>query len=195
MKREVKIGKELFTINVYRAYTDKEAAAIFNVELQDIYDAIENNPGRFANGLVCKCTKEEPDGIKMLFPEKGICMLATVLRTKEAEEKVLSMIEAYVGVKGFVEEFERAMLEGKELEKKRRGNKGKGKDRSGENGEASDEEKEEMSDEEAEEASDEEKEEMSDEEAEETSVGETEEMSDEENGESSDEKKGSDLKE
>lgn len=194
MKREVKIGKELFTFNVYRAYTDKEAAAMFNVELQDIYDAIENNLSRFANGLVCKCANAEPDGIKMLFPEKGLCMLATVLKTKEAEEKVLSMIEAYVGVKGFAEEFGRALLEGEELEKKRKSNKGKGKDRSKENGDTSDEEKEEMSDEENGATQNEEKEKKSDEENGLTSHEGKKEMSDEEDGVMSEEGKGAESK-
>ena len=116
MKGELKIGNELVKINVHRAYTDKDAAKIFNVEPQDIYDAVASNPGRFADGLVCKCEEGAPDGVRMLFPEKGMCMLATMLKSEFAETMVLTMAEMYVGMKEFVGDLERIFAKKHELE-------------------------------------------------------------------------------
>lgn len=111
MKREVKIGDERITFNVHKACSDKTVAELFKVKLQDIYDVVENNRSKFSNEFACRCEKEAPDGVRMLFTEKGVCMLATLLHTEEAEACVLAMVETFVAMKGFMEDLKKALIE------------------------------------------------------------------------------------
>ncbi|KKM70455.1 hypothetical protein LCGC14_1440530 [marine sediment metagenome] len=78
---------------------DADGAEIYGVETKRINEAVKNNPDKFPTGYVIELDKTEWDGLKSkfstsikggkvklpsAFPEKGLHMLATILKSPQA---------------------------------------------------------------------------------------------------------------
>jgi prophage antirepressor-like protein len=78
---------------------DADVAKIYGVETKRINEAVKNNPDKFPSGYVIELDKAEWDGLKSkfststkggkvklpsAFPEKGLYMLATILKSPQA---------------------------------------------------------------------------------------------------------------
>ena len=76
-----------------------DVAEIYGVETKHINQAVKNNPDKFPAGYVIELDKTEWDGLKSkiltstqggkvkrpsAFPEKGLYMMATILKSKQA---------------------------------------------------------------------------------------------------------------
>jgi len=76
-----------------------DIAEIYGVETKHINQAVKNNPDKFPAGYVIELDKAEWDGLKSkimtsikggkvkrssTFPEKGLYMMATILKSKQA---------------------------------------------------------------------------------------------------------------
>ena len=104
---------------------DRDVAALYGVETRIINQAVKNNPGKFPAGYVVELTQEE---IKVLrskiltletnpgkghhskhgykvFTEKGLYMLATILKGEQAVRTTLSIIETYAEVRAMKREL------------------------------------------------------------------------------------------
>jgi hypothetical protein len=79
---------------------DVDVAEIYGVETKRINEAVKNNPKKFPSGYIVELDKAEWDGLKSKFststkggkvklptpfPEKGLYMLATILKSPRAE--------------------------------------------------------------------------------------------------------------
>ena len=93
---------------------DKDVAELFEVETRDVNKAVKNNPAKFPQGYVFEITKEEFEVLRgkfstakfaktrtlpKVFTEKGLYMLATILKSKRATQATLQIIETFARVK------------------------------------------------------------------------------------------------
>jgi hypothetical protein len=89
---------------------DADVAEIYGVETKRINEAVKNNPDKFPDGYIIELDKPEWDGLKSkfstsikggkvklpsAFPEKGLYMLATILKSPQAVQATLAIIETF----------------------------------------------------------------------------------------------------
>ena len=98
---------------------DSNVAKIYGVETRTINQAVQRNSDKFPSGYIFELSKQEKqevitkcdnllsDEIKFspkppkAFTEKGLYMLATVLRSKQATQATLQIIETFAKIKEF----------------------------------------------------------------------------------------------
>lgn len=93
---------------------DSDVAQIYGLETRDINKAVKNNPDKFPNGYVIELTKEDLETLRWkfstakfnmtrvtpkVFTDKGLYMLATIIKSKIATETTLNIIEIFAKVK------------------------------------------------------------------------------------------------
>ena len=91
---------------------DKDVAELFGVETKDVNKAVKNNPLKFPDGYVFEITKEEVLRRKVsttkfsktrvmpkAFTERGLYMLATILKSDVATSATLEIIETFAKIK------------------------------------------------------------------------------------------------
>ena len=89
---------------------DYEVAALYGVETREINQAVRNNPNKFPKGYVFDTENQELAVLRSkflittnpksrtlpkAFTEKGLYMLATILKGERAVETTISIIEAF----------------------------------------------------------------------------------------------------
>ncbi len=90
---------------------DADVAKLYGVETRDINKSVSNNPDKFPNGYVVELSEDEKkelvenfhrfDRLKhssampKAFSEKGLYMLATILKSKQATMTTLTIIETF----------------------------------------------------------------------------------------------------
>lgn len=94
---------------------DADVAELYGVETRRINEAVKNNPDKFPDGYLFELDKEEKkelvenfDRFKKLkhssvpikgFTERGLYMLATILKSPKAVETTLAIIDTFAKVK------------------------------------------------------------------------------------------------
>jgi hypothetical protein len=94
---------------------DSDVAQLYGVETKDINKAVKNNPDKFPNNYILELTKEEKNKVvenfhhlsklkysphnPKVFTEKGLYMLATILKSKKATQATIIIIETFAKVK------------------------------------------------------------------------------------------------
>ena len=89
----------IIEIRDQKVLLDVDVGEIYGVETKRINEAVKNNPDKFPAGYVIELDKTEWDGLKSkfstsikggkvklpsAFPEKGLYMLATILKSPRA---------------------------------------------------------------------------------------------------------------
>lgn len=90
---------------------DSDVANIYGVETKRINEAVKNNPDKFPAGYIIELDKTEWDALKSkfstsmkggkvklpsAFTEKGLYMLATILKSTVAAQATISIIETLI---------------------------------------------------------------------------------------------------
>ncbi len=110
-----------------RVLLDADVARIYGVETKRVNEAVKNNPDKFPHGYLFELSAEEWESLKTpssasacpglrskistakitktrvppkAFPEKGLYMLATILKSPRATAATLGIIEAYATLRG-----------------------------------------------------------------------------------------------
>lgn len=94
---------------------DSDVAQLYGVETRDINKAVKNNPDKFPYGYIIELTGEEKKELvenfhrfnklkhstvtPKVFTEKGLYMLATIIKSSVATQTTLSIIETFAKVK------------------------------------------------------------------------------------------------
>ncbi len=93
---------------------DSDVAELYEVEVKRINEAVKNNPDKFPSGYVIELTDDEWKELKSkfstsswggkrklpkAFSEKGLYMLATILKGKRATKATITIIETFAKVK------------------------------------------------------------------------------------------------
>jgi hypothetical protein len=122
------IEEKLITVREKQVLLDKDVALLYDVQTKRINEAVKNNPEKFPEGYIINLTKEEWqyqlvenfDQFKNLkhsyvlpkaFTEKGLYMLATILKSSKATETTIAIIETYAKIKELSRVIERVTEE------------------------------------------------------------------------------------
>ena len=108
------IESKLLEIRNQKVFLDIDIAELYGVETKRINEAVKNNSDKFPMGYILKLSKEEWDILKSkfstskrggkiklpkAFTEKGLYMLATILKSKTATQTTISIIETFAKVR------------------------------------------------------------------------------------------------
>ena len=101
---------------------DRDVAALYGVETKHVNQAVRNNPGRFLDGYVFELSNDELQNLRSkfltanistksrvppkVFTERGLYMLATILKSARAERATIAIIETYAQLRSMVRDME-----------------------------------------------------------------------------------------
>ena len=104
------VRQSIITLRGQQVIIDSTVAELYGVQTREINQAVKNNPRKFPEGYIFELEKEEVAELKSkflisnphanrarpkAFTEKGLYMLATILKGDRAIETTLSIIESY----------------------------------------------------------------------------------------------------
>ena len=108
-------------IRGFQVIIDADIATLYGVEPKRINEAVRNNPDKFPNDYMFEITEEELNILRSkfstakvstksrylpkAFTEKGLYMLATILRSKKSIEVTFAIIETFVKVRNIKQEL------------------------------------------------------------------------------------------
>ncbi len=108
------IENKIVTIRGRQVILDSDIAHLYDVETKRINEAVKNNPDKFPEGYVFSLTADEFHGLKSkfstsswggvrklpkAFTEKGLYMLATILKSPVATRTTIAIIETFAKVR------------------------------------------------------------------------------------------------
>jgi len=104
------VNDKIIIIRNEKVLLDCDVAELYGVETMRINEAVKNNPDKFPEGYILTLTKDEKkqvieifDNLKIkfspvlpkAFTERGLYMLATILKSPQATQTTISIIEAF----------------------------------------------------------------------------------------------------
>lgn len=111
----VDVESKIITLRDKKVILDSDIALLYGVETKRINEAVKNNPDKFPRGYIIELTQDEWTLMKSkistsflkggktkppkAFTEKGLYMLATILKSDKATKTTLSIIETFSKVK------------------------------------------------------------------------------------------------
>jgi len=109
------IENKIIQIQGKQVILDSDVAELYGVETKRINEAIKNNPDKFPNGYIILLNQEDKTKVVENFDhlsnlrfsavlpkgisEKGLYMLATILKSPKATETTLAIIETFAKVR------------------------------------------------------------------------------------------------
>lgn len=126
MTNILEVENKIITLRNQQVILDSDVAELYGVETKRINEAFSNNPEKFPDGYVWELIDEEVLALRSkistlkklgrgqhskyppkAFTEKGLYMLATILKSQRAVETTIAIVEAYAKLK----ELSRVMKE------------------------------------------------------------------------------------
>lgn len=123
MTNIIEVKNKMITLRNQQVILDSDVAELYGVETKRINEAVSNNPEKFPEGYVWELDGSEKtevvenfDHLHKLkyspqfpkaFTEKGLYMLATILKSPKAVETTIAIVEAYAKLR----ELSRVMAE------------------------------------------------------------------------------------
>ena len=117
-KSEIDVEKKVVIVRNTRVILDYDVAAIYQVETKRINEAVKNNLERFPEGYFIQLTRDELSSLRSkfstldkptrgqhskympkAFTEKGLYMLATILKSKKAVQATFEIIETFARIR------------------------------------------------------------------------------------------------
>ena len=110
------IEQFIIEIRDQKVILDSDVAAIYGVETRDVNKAVKNNTDKFPKGYIFEVSKNEMADLRWkistaklsktraspkAFTEKGLYMLATILKSPQATTATLRIIETFAKVREF----------------------------------------------------------------------------------------------
>jgi len=104
------VESKVLEIQGIKVILDSDLAELYGVETRDINKAVKNNPDKFPPGYLIELTKPELDDLRgkfstakfaktrvqpKAFTEKGLYMLATILKSPRAVQTTFAIIETF----------------------------------------------------------------------------------------------------
>lgn len=105
------VEDKVILIREQKVILDSDVAALYGVETKRVNEAVKNNPDKFPGGYLLELTQQEKDEVvenfdhlKKLkysaqlpkaFTEKGLYMIATILKSARATETTFQIIETF----------------------------------------------------------------------------------------------------
>lgn len=117
MARVVKFSQvesSVMEIRGQRVILDSDVAVLYGIETMRVNEAVKNNPDKFPTGYVFELSQEEKteviekfDNPKLkfspklpkAFTEKGLYMLATILKSPKATQTTIAIVETFAKIR------------------------------------------------------------------------------------------------
>ena len=115
------VEDKIVTLRGYDVIADADVATLFGVQTKEVNQAVRNNANKFPSGYMFELTKEELDDLRSkilttkvsvksrnstkAFTEKGLYMLATILKSQRATEATFAIIETFAKVRSLKKEL------------------------------------------------------------------------------------------
>ena len=109
------VKSRMLQVRGQQVLLDRDVAALYGVETKRVNEAVRNNPDKFPLDYIFPLTTEELESLRSkfssanlssksrvvpkAFTEKGLYMLATVLKSCRAVEATFAIIETYAEVR------------------------------------------------------------------------------------------------
>ncbi|MEI8128728.1 MAG: ORF6N domain-containing protein [bacterium] len=109
------IEDKIIEINGLPVIIDADVAGIYDVETRDINKSVKNNPEKFPKGYIIELTKVQKNELvenfhqfnnlkhsktmPKAFTEKGLYMLATILKSQQATQTTIAIIETFTKIR------------------------------------------------------------------------------------------------
>lgn len=124
------VEKRMISLRGQSVLLDRDVAALYGVETKHVNQAVRNNPDKFPDGFLFQLdagefadwkskiltsisSKAEISSLKMglrrapyAFTERGLYMLATVLKSRLATTATLAIVNAYAQLRSMVRDME-----------------------------------------------------------------------------------------
>lgn len=121
------VEDKIVVVRNQKVLLDRDVAVLYGVETKRINEAVRNNPRKFREGYMFELTAEESSVLRSkfstleqvngkgryskynfkAFTERGLYMLATILKSERAEDATIAIIETFTKVR----ELKRELLE------------------------------------------------------------------------------------
>ncbi|RLD18730.1 MAG: ORF6N domain-containing protein [Caldiserica bacterium] len=130
MKKEIvsseEVASKIIEIRGEKVILDSDVALLYGVKTRDVNKAVKNNPEKFPEGYVFQLTKEEFENLRWkfstakisktrvlpkAFTEKGLYMLATILRSRRAVKTTIAIIETFTKLRNITQNIKRLSTE------------------------------------------------------------------------------------
>lgn len=133
------VEEKIVEIRNQRVLLDRDVAVLYGVETREVNQAVRNNPQKFPDGYVLFLTDEETSALRSknltleqatrgrghhtkynykAFTEKGLYMMATILKSQRATSATLAIIETFAKVHNLKRELKELHSESdKEVQK------------------------------------------------------------------------------
>ena len=115
------VKSRILEVHNQQVLLDRDVAALYGVETRVINQAVKNNPEKFPDGYVVELSSDEfttlrskfltanisskSRALPKVFTEKGLYMLATILKGEQAVRTTLAIIETYAEVRAMKREL------------------------------------------------------------------------------------------
>jgi hypothetical protein len=124
------VEKKIITLRNQQVIVDADVADLYGVQTKELNQAVKNNPEKFPKGYILELSELEKielvknfdrfekqkhsTVVPKAFTEKGLYMLATILKSPKAVETTIAIVEAYAKLK----ELSRVIVEVPQYEDK-----------------------------------------------------------------------------
>jgi phage regulator Rha-like protein len=105
------VEDKMITLRNQQVILSNHVAELYGVETREVNQAVKNNPNKFPEGYIIELDKKEKEEVVKIFDnlgnllyspsnpkaftERGLYMLATILKGPKAEETTIAIVEAY----------------------------------------------------------------------------------------------------
>ena len=106
------VESKILEIRGEQVIIDRDVAELYCVETREINQAVKNNPDKFPEGYVIYVNKDEWDNLQSkfltanmsrvlpkAFTERGLYMLATILKSPAATRTTIAIIDAFANLR------------------------------------------------------------------------------------------------
>ena len=116
------VKSRMLQVRGQQVLLDRDVAALYGVETRIINQAVKNNPEKFPAGYVTELSSDELTTLRSkiltanvssksralpkVFTERGLYMLATILKGERAVRATLAIVETYAQVRAMVRDME-----------------------------------------------------------------------------------------
>ena len=124
------VEKKIITLRNQQVILDSDVADLYGVQTKRVNEAVNNNPEKFPKGYIFELSDNEKNElvenfdrfekqkhstvVPKAFTEKGLYMLATILKSPKAVETTIAIVETYAKLK----ELSRVLVEVPQYEDK-----------------------------------------------------------------------------
>ena len=114
MTNIIEVENKIITLRDQQVILDSDVAELYGVQTKEINQAVRNNPEKFPQGYIFQLENQEFKDLRSkflttkyqktrqlpkAFTEKGLYMLATILKSPQAVETTIAIVETYAKLK------------------------------------------------------------------------------------------------